>query len=300
MVTILSYFDPKQGPKVIETYPEMEITEDIQNISNELDKRMEEGIFFTKDAIKTINYLFFINSEYSRGGQEVLLLSCIITETIHDEDTYRKRLKHSIEEFKKEKEIYKAFHPDMLGHQRELERLRAILQELDNEIRSRMTSTIGYLSRGDDIYQYGMLPIHSDVKANEEEIKESASHTYLIIYKENADKSFSIKGIPVNSEHLYKLEIFTDAVDMWMLKTVTQGFKERLGAKIITTSGICQHSDVCTFEIYFEYEGKEDMLDDFRLYLKKTIPSNSNIYPIIQVSGVDYGSINFNKDRMMI
>jgi len=293
MVSILSHFNHKLGPIVYKTYPtNVEITEEVDNIAKELDNNHDEGLFYKKDVIRTISHLFYIESKYARGGLEVLLLSCIITETIPDEAVYENRLIQAVEEFKKDKDIYKAFHPSINGHKEALVRLMIILKKLDKEVRSKTTSTIGYMSRGDDIYEHHFLPIHPTVKQNEEQIKKARSKTFLIIYKENDDGSFSIKGFEVNSDKLYKLEIFTDTVDMWMLKKVTEGFKEKLRAKIITTSGICQQSDVCTFEIYFEYNEEYKNIKDFQLYLKNIIPSKSKLYPIVDCSVVEYGFSN--------
>lgn len=290
MVTLLSYFDSKIGPCIYLTYPEIELTEDLDAIKAALDIKDSEGFMIIKDGMLVLNYMLYIASPLARGREEMLLLSYIITETEPNEKFYKDRMMETVHSLKTIPDLYKAFYPVDNSDESlaSMKIIRSLMQELDHDLRMRDITTTGYRVKN-TFFNSGNLPVPVDLELikTEREIK-----SYLIVYKKERDDSFSFKGYPILSKNVYKVEVFTDEINIGMVTTLTTGFKKFLGGRIIYTSGLCVHKSVCSFELYFEYNGDKENVNKYRDHLKKVIKSKSDIYPTIIWSIVQVAETN--------
>jgi len=107
-ILVLSYFDIYSGPRIFLKAPETLKEKFLEKIP-QLMTIYETGFFVhIFDDFKSANLIFEIPSEYSRGNQEILLLSIIIKEEKYDLNVVLSR--ELMEEFAKEiKEIDKAY-----------------------------------------------------------------------------------------------------------------------------------------------------------------------------------------------
>jgi len=293
MVVIISHFDSKIGPRIFLTYPEIEITEDIKGVKTAMDYKDSEGFVMVRDNIMSLNYLIAIPSPHARGRQETVLLSYILTETEPNEKFYKSHILRAVKNIKSVPDIYKAFIEG--DNERYIKILREIIRDLDIELRMRDITTIGYCVDNTVFFDgYMVVPrdnepdreIYVSEPSGEDEITKRRVSSYLMVYKKEHDGSFSLKGYPILTNNVYKMEIFTDQINIGMVAKITNAFKEMLGGRIVYTSGICQATAVCSFELYFEYDGDKDNVKNMRESLINSIESNTDMYPMIMYARV--------------
>lgn len=281
MVVVLSYFDHKIGPMVYRTYPKVEITESLKKVNAALDLKDEEGFISFKDNIRALSYLIYIDSPIRRGNKETVLLTYIITETQPNEDSYKGRLGEAAKQIKAIDDVYKAF----VGTDEErwpyIQEIMIIMKNLDIDLRMRDITTVGYCIPRNS-FDMGYMPVPNEAGTDKKTIE-----SYLMVYKKEADGTFNIKGHPIYTEDVYKMEIFTDHLNMRMIPTITRAFQDLLNGRIVYTSGICRKFNVCSFELYFEHDGEGEVVSMFRERLLNEIDSSSDIYPMIIYSRVE-------------
>ncbi len=110
-VLILSYFDQIVGPQIFLKAPEVLPDDEMNNIPLLMDF-YEKGFFIhISGNLKSLNQIFVVPSNYSRGKQETLLISIIIdiNSEIHP-DLAQELLEGFVEEFTKINKVYKAFY----------------------------------------------------------------------------------------------------------------------------------------------------------------------------------------------
>lgn len=298
VVTILSHFHAIYGPLIFLTYPNIDITPDIQNIQNALDLKLNEGFFETEDAVRTINYNFTIRSDRGRGGGEMLLLSYIMTETDAKAESYKPKMLIAVQRMKDDRELWTAFYEDREDKgKKHKDKLLEILKDLDIDLRSTEVSTVGYLSNGRDIYEKGFIPVPKTIKEEKEgraTLEEACKRKFLTVFKENPDHSFTIRAYSVNA-NVYKLEVYTDKVDIFTPRVTTIGIQDTLKGEVIATSGICQGKTVCTLEVYFAFDGKRELINDFCKKLKTQIASDSKQYPLVLCSPLELETVDLSQ-----
>ena len=298
MVVVLSYFDRRIGPVILLTYPEIEITEEIEKVKQSLDFKDSEGFVAIHDTLVAMNYLLPIQSHYARGGYETVLLSYIVTESEPNEKFYKSHIKETAEKIKMEDDIWQAFIEDHENQEERISRLREIIRDLDIELRMRDITTIGYCIES-RVFEDGYMAIPRDSVTREvdRDGDDKKIKSYLMVYKKERDGSFSIKGYPITSNNVYKMEIFTDQINVGMVAKIKQAFDSMLGGRIAYTSGICQSTAVCSFELYFEYDGEKEDVGELRKHLIDEIDSNTPIYPMIIYSIVHTEKTPFSVDK---
>lgn len=292
MVVILNYFDVVIGPKILLKYPRIEETEDILKITRSMDFNVdeEEGFVEMVDEVRALNYMFTVKSPLSRGGEDFISLSYIITETDVDINFYKEKILTASQRIKKIENAWMGLREPYTDKNEHRVKLKEIIKDLDIDLRSKETATVGYLSSGSDIYREGLIPVPKIIKEEKEgmEILDRATkRNFLTVYKENFDGSFTLRAYVVNSDNIYKIQVYSDKVNITTPRIVTAGIMKYLKGNIIATSGICQGESICTFEAYFEYMGDKERLHDFRNLLKKEIKSESEQYPFVVCSPVE-------------
>ncbi len=110
----LSFFHPKEGPKVVYLFPQQAISGDIQlRVAEIMDKTYEEG-FYTHSFgnYLTMDFFFQIPSKWARGSKEMVMVSTIFDEKVTPDLEYALRpLSMAFAQNLKEvSEIYKGFY----------------------------------------------------------------------------------------------------------------------------------------------------------------------------------------------
>ncbi len=110
----LSFFHPKEGPKIVYLFPQQAISGDIQlRIAEIMDKTYEEG-FYTHSFgnYVSLDFFFQIYSKWARGSREMIMVSTIFDEKITPDLEYA--LRHLSIEFaqglKEVEDIYMGFY----------------------------------------------------------------------------------------------------------------------------------------------------------------------------------------------
>jgi len=292
MVVLLIHFHGKIGPRIFMKYPLVEITKDIQNVTRFMDIKHEEGFILTNEELadsvsRNLNYAFSINSPLNiRGKTEELLLSYIITETDPEVDFYRKKILKTVNNLKNEKKLYLAFHQKE-GGEKKKEFILNELKALDSELRKKEISTTGYIESKKNINERGTIPVPI-----QEDWEDGIN--YLLVYKKETNGIIKLTGYPTRAKNVYKMGIYNDEFKTEEYQIIIKSFRD-IGAKIITSSGICQGKSVqgksiCLFEAYFEYDGDKNDIKEMQEKLIKNITSGDPNYPMIVSSDVTTGS----------
>ncbi len=80
-IIVISYFDQIVGPNILYSSSDIPISEieNFPNLTRILEFNEEEGVFlFSFRKFQTLNILFFMKSELARGGQDLVMISCVI------------------------------------------------------------------------------------------------------------------------------------------------------------------------------------------------------------------------------
>jgi len=76
---VISYFDMIVGPKILYSNSEVSNIYGFPDLSKILDFSEDEGTFsFSFRKFQTINTIFYMKSDRARGGQDLLMISCVI------------------------------------------------------------------------------------------------------------------------------------------------------------------------------------------------------------------------------
>lgn len=129
---ILSYFHRKLGPLVFYSYPEDVFSERERNFAcNLMDKTFNER-FFTYQTIffSSMNYYFEIDSNWSRGNKEMLMLSVILNTPINAiiEDKIELVCQEFVSKVQKTENIFMGFHLN------EVNKFKGAKQEIQTKI----------------------------------------------------------------------------------------------------------------------------------------------------------------------
>ncbi|MFX1358055.1 MAG: hypothetical protein ACFFA8_12330, partial [Promethearchaeota archaeon] len=91
-ILCLSYFDTILGPTTFFCNSPLN-TKDHPDLGRILEFQETEGTFmFTYRKFQTINHIFYVNSEYARGGKEILMITYMIRAAYYKDevsDVYR-------------------------------------------------------------------------------------------------------------------------------------------------------------------------------------------------------------------
>lgn len=108
---VLSYFDSREGPKVVLNVPELPNLVFLDQIPRLMDFYEEAFFIHEFGELKTSNLIFTVPSPVARGGQETLMISILI---LYDEETDPKIFQNLLEQFAYEliriKGVYKGFY----------------------------------------------------------------------------------------------------------------------------------------------------------------------------------------------
>jgi len=111
---VLSYFHRKIGPSIFCSYPEEKLKdEDVELVVNLMDQIISEGFFtYSFNHSYTMNYYFEIDSNWSRGKKEFLMISIIFNQapSIETEKIVFTLSNEFSEWLKSQKEIFPAFY----------------------------------------------------------------------------------------------------------------------------------------------------------------------------------------------
>ncbi|MFX0018571.1 MAG: hypothetical protein ACFFAK_01165 [Promethearchaeota archaeon] len=129
---ILSYFDRKLGPLVFYSYPEDAFSERERNFAcNLMDKAFDEK-FFTYQTIffSSMNYYFEIDSNWSRGNKEMLMVSIVLNTPINAmiEDKIELVCQEFASKVQKTENLFMGFHLN------EMNRFKGAEQEIQTKI----------------------------------------------------------------------------------------------------------------------------------------------------------------------
>ncbi|MBN1216823.1 MAG: hypothetical protein JXA99_15460 [Candidatus Lokiarchaeota archaeon] len=76
---VISYFDMRIGPNILYSKSDIKNIFDFPDLSKILEFGTVEGIFiFSFRKFQTINIIFYMESKLARGGQDLIMISCII------------------------------------------------------------------------------------------------------------------------------------------------------------------------------------------------------------------------------
>ncbi len=129
----LSFFHPKEGPKVVFLFPQQAISGEIQaRIAEIMDKTYEEG-FYTHSFYNyvSIDFFFQLPSAWARGSKEMIMASTIFDEKITPDLEYALRplSMEFAQNLKEVSEIYKGFYLQEERHYTPLDRQK--IREMD-------------------------------------------------------------------------------------------------------------------------------------------------------------------------
>lgn len=110
---LLSHFDERMGPRIFLKMPENIDDEEFAQVPVLMDLYIGEEFFLHEfGGFKSANYLFEIQSQKARGDIETLLISILFPDFQLEESICKDLLSKFIEQFKKIKDVYLAFHED--------------------------------------------------------------------------------------------------------------------------------------------------------------------------------------------
>ena len=76
---VISYFDMRIGPNILYSKSDFRNIYEFPDLSRILEFSTVEGIFtFSFRKFQTINIIFYMESELARGGEDLIMISCII------------------------------------------------------------------------------------------------------------------------------------------------------------------------------------------------------------------------------
>lgn len=131
IISFLSCFDEKVGPKVFLKVPEVEDYFNLNHISLLLDF-YDEGFFIHSfGEINTVNLIFKLASPVSRGREKILMISLAIVNEEYDLNSFEEVLIIFVEGLKKINESYVAFQKDAANSRKINEKYQEIKSYLE-------------------------------------------------------------------------------------------------------------------------------------------------------------------------
>ena len=112
LVTILSNFDNRVGPRILHKYPNMQYDVPLDNIPLLMDL-FKDGFFIHEfGQLKTANVIFEVPSPLARGRYEVLMVSIVSIEDQYglNLSSYRELIEYLANKLSNIPEIYKGLH----------------------------------------------------------------------------------------------------------------------------------------------------------------------------------------------
>lgn len=264
---LLIYFHRLRGSEIYITEPK-NLLDHLKENHAELIKGLldfsDEGFFthyFSKE-LKTVNYIFYVDSPWARGYSELLMLSVIISEVDPDIQTYEKIFTRFIKKMQQRKDIYKAFYVNSLPADKRQDALNSYnflkkqLEDIYKILSIRRVGTEGCLYSCSKIIQERAIFIPKDIinKINNLCHKHGKDN-FFMVFRTRGD-TVKIDLIPTDGEKIVKLMIiFGDQMTIKILQNISEIFsKYNKEVKLIFTSGICQEIDKCIYEVYIDVE----------------------------------------------
>jgi small GTP-binding protein len=146
MYIILSYFNQINGPEILYTTQPASVEQIKKQILALIDLHQDEGFFeyiYCQGEVDIItgNYLFEINSDWSRGRKELIMLSLVL-DPVQNPRNYNSVIQEFVEKIQKTPKIYKALYlnskysdPEIMQKYTELELILTDLQtECENAV----------------------------------------------------------------------------------------------------------------------------------------------------------------------
>jgi hypothetical protein len=283
---LLIYFDRVLGPRIFASDPpqlvkDMETTH-LEQIKSLLDTNAE-GFFahnFSPE-FKTANYIFTVESEFARGGSELLMLTIIISEEEPDYNFYESILKKFTTKIKGIKDLFKIFYErkDLQDKTQSMQIIKNIhkdLADLSRIVAIKSIETEGHLLDFKEFQAKKLIEI-SDRIVNKVAVEGKKN---IFVVSRTREDGIKIDLIPVNKDKIIKLSvIFNENTTIMVVQEVSKilsQFKEYIS--LVFTSGVCQEQNRCIYEVYITSERAE---------LDKIIAMIQNIPGVLSVESND-------------
>ncbi|TFF87609.1 MAG: hypothetical protein EU548_10060 [Promethearchaeota archaeon] len=242
--------------------------------------------YFSKD-LKTANFIFTLDSSWARGRAELVMVSVILQESEPDYDKYEKMLSKFVDKIKANTHSFKGFYSILGVENLPEEHKEDIIQQrefLDKELTDlykilviKKIETEGQLISLDGVKESKTIKISKDVINKLENLtyeKDDAKNCFLVF--RSRGNAVKLDIMPVEANKIFRLAIiFGQQVSINILQLFSKIFShydERMN--LIFTSGLCQESDKCIYEVY---------LDTDQVTLNKTIQKLYDIPGIIEI-----------------
>jgi len=255
---LLIYFNRILGPRIFLTEPS-QLAENMEQFHLEQIKSLldtnEEGFFahnFSPE-FKTANYIFTLESEYARGGSELVMLTIVVSEEEPDYNFYESVLKKYTEKIKEIDEIFKIFYEARdLDDEKQMEslikKITHHLKNLSRIIAIKSIETEGKLITFDKFQTMKSVSLSDRFVKNMETLRGKN----LFIVSRNRDETIKIDMIPVNADKVIRLSvIFNEKTTIMVVQEVSKilsKFENQIS--LVFTSGVCQEQDRCVYEVY--------------------------------------------------
>ncbi|MEJ2278728.1 MAG: hypothetical protein P8Y70_13420 [Candidatus Lokiarchaeota archaeon] len=216
----------------------------------------EEGFFahnFSPE-FKTANNIFSLESEYARGGSELLMLTIIISEEEPDYTFYESILKKFITKIKDIDGVNKIFYEkaDSEG-KREINKIvRKIKNELEN---LSQIITIKSVETEGSLIDYGNFRDNRIIKLSDRIIRQISNKNgrkNVFIVSRTRGEGIKIDIIPVQEDEIVRLSvIFNEKTTIRVVQEISKilaQFEEFIS--LVFTSGVCQEQTRCIYEVY--------------------------------------------------
>lgn len=264
---LLSYFDRIKGPVVYMTAPGSlahELKEEYQEQIKSLLDTNHDGFFthFFSRELKTANYIFSLESSWARGRQESVMITVIAPEEEPDYTKYEKVLEKFSKKIQSNVHSFKGFYAisgiNTLSDRTKEEILTQynfLETELDNLYKIlaiKRVETEGQLISFSKLQRDRTISVSKDIINKLRRIQEEHENCFMVFRGRGSAMKLDI--IPVDSERIYRLAIiFGQQVSVNMLQLFSRTFSfydDQI--KLIFTSGLCQETDKCIYEVYID------------------------------------------------
>lgn len=259
---LLVYFDRVLGPRIFLTEPPQLIKSMERNHLEQLKSLLdtnEEGFFahnFSPE-FKTANYIFTVESDFARGGSELLMLTIIIAEEEPDYTFYESILESYSGNIKKVKDVFKIFYEkrdpqDLAYIQKSIKRIQELLKDLSRIVAIKSIETEGYL------IDFEQFQRQKTITLSERIVKKIAlkRKKNIFVVSRTREDNIKIDLIPVEKDRVIKLSvIFNENTTIMVVQEVSKILSEFKNLiSLVFTSGVCQEQNRCIYEVYITSE----------------------------------------------
>ena len=172
LISILSHFDHRYGPKVFYSVPELPSYLNLEHIPSLMDLHKEGFFIHEFGNIKTANLIFEIYSRFARGKREMLMLSVVTLDGEYNLNlsSFREIMEFFVKEFKNINELYVGLrHEDIHDAEGKYHEIMQFMHSFSNSLPDERAIYKQVLSK---ILTYGLSPVGTNtiIKSLQEKI----------------------------------------------------------------------------------------------------------------------------------